>query len=103
MSKHTPEPWEAFLTTGRIWPKGLGPYICSVRYNPRTKIAEANTAHIVACVNGCAGINPAAVPDLLEALNFILPGLVEEPDPGFGWHAEIQKAQAAIAKAVPDA
>jgi hypothetical protein len=29
---------------------------------------EANTHRIVACVNACEGINPEAVPDMLEAL-----------------------------------
>jgi len=34
--------------------------------------AEANAARIVACVNGCAGINPEAVPELAEALRAML-------------------------------
>ena len=32
-----------------------------------TSRGEANAAHIVACVNACEGINPEAVPELLEA------------------------------------
>jgi hypothetical protein len=30
---------------------------------------EANAIRIVACVNACEGINPEAIPDMLEALN----------------------------------
>ena len=34
--------------------------------------AEANAERIVACINACEGINPAAVPDLLAACELVL-------------------------------
>ena len=37
-------------------------------YGDDPEEAEANANRIVACVNGCAGINPDAVKELLEAV-----------------------------------
>jgi hypothetical protein len=35
-------------------------------------LTKGNANHIVACVNACEGINPKAVPDLLEACKLLL-------------------------------
>lgn len=74
MSKHTPEPWR-FRAMGsegcRVFPDSGDKredmkFIAMV--NGRDfHTDQANTDRIVGCVNSCAGINPKAVPDLLEA------------------------------------
>ena len=33
---------------------------------------EANAARIVSCINGCAGLNPAAFRECVEALHYLL-------------------------------
>jgi len=56
-----------------------------------------NAARIVACVNACEGINPEAVPDLLEALRRIVETCnVRIDDPRCD---HFDAARAAIAKA----
>ena len=65
MSKHTPEPeplWEV-VGEGRI-STGYVDDIIEVRAGART---DSIARMIVACVNACRGVNPEAVPDLLEA------------------------------------
>lgn len=37
-----------------------------------SELVEANAARIVSCVNACAGINPAAVPEIVDALERLL-------------------------------
>lgn len=76
--KWTPEPWHVQEFGGD------DPYFCLLRgswdvleWRPtiahnmhsavRLETERANAARIVACVNGCAGINPDAVQDLLAA------------------------------------
>jgi len=69
--KHTPGPWR--LTTGAYWLRIVGPAKEAIasfgnqrRWLDGVEVA-ANARRIVACVNACEGINPEAVPDLLEA------------------------------------
>ena len=79
MNEHTPEPWSGQRDDNpyycwldiydsddnKIISVHLGSGIDSHDY---TKRALANAERIVACVNGCAGIeNPEAVGELLEA------------------------------------
>lgn len=59
------------------------------------KSAEANAKRIVDCVNGCAGINPAAVKDLLAALTDWTEWAINRDIP----FELISKTRAAIAKA----
>ena len=71
MNKHTPEPWGVWLNPdgcnrGMITDDALARHIVYVVGN--THEAKANGRRIIACVNACAGINPEAVPELLEAL-----------------------------------
>ena len=54
--------------------------------------AKANAHRIVACVNACEGINPEAVPELLEALKDMYLGRGHPGD-------RIDRALAALAKA----
>ncbi len=74
-AKHTSEPWELhpdYPNQVRRPPSndayGLSACIadCSSGIWPDSKTV-ANAARIVACVNACKGINPEAVPDLLNA------------------------------------
>ena len=86
MSKHTPEPWKL----GRkdpstqyigIYAPGIGPNFNGGRIaivdgrligsGISAAEHEANARHIVACVNACAGINPEAVPDVVNALRYL--------------------------------
>lgn len=60
-----------------------------------------HAARIVACVNACAGINPEAVPDMLEALRAIsaVPGTISESAVG----AECYQALLAALRLTHDA
>ena len=73
MSKHSPEPcgMKKFYEPWIAMNKGPDtPYhICSDRAHGTifaSRICKAEADRIVACVNGCAGINPEAVPELLK-------------------------------------
>lgn len=61
MSNHTPEPW--YYDEGQLYSRLEG---CVDINEPR------NLDRAVACVNACAGINPEAVPDVVEALRELL-------------------------------
>lgn len=106
MSKHTPEPWtedqhrRAFQEDNRL-------ILASCRL-----ISDEDYSRAVACVNGCKGIDPAAVPDLLEACKNLLPfverWIASARVPGSDtseWADEraVRMARAAIAKAEGDA
>ena len=100
--KHTPEPWRQFTELGTIGDvvDSKGRAVAQAQETGNFErgapegLAErnANAARIVACVNGCAGINPDAVPDLLAALEAAV--LSEQLDK----HHDLM-ARAAIAKA----
>lgn len=84
--KHTPEPWSAhkggFYRSTQIPKPDILEFIghCDQYDQPganklpdidRDALCDrdyANADRIVSCVNACAGINPEAVPDLLDAL-----------------------------------
>lgn len=86
--QHTPEPW----SINELKPNGIDalygdPTLAvsawyqmircySDRENPEIgdSIAAANAARIVACVNACEGINPAAVPEMVKALEILAMG-----------------------------
>ena len=74
-TKHTPEPWIACdiadilgLNAGHfeIYNKPFGAGIVG------WAVTKEDAARIVSCVNACKGINPEAVPELLEALELFL-------------------------------
>ena len=77
---HTPEPWRGFNgtdvfpddddTEGRhyiadFWPEQSD--MCDIDF----KEARANRDRAIACVNGCAGLNPAGIKGAVEALELI--------------------------------
>jgi hypothetical protein len=93
MSKHTPEPWaedqhnRAFIATG-------GYVTCVHRF-----ISDEDYARAVACVNGCKGIDPAAVPDLLAACKAALADRFGSDDPCVDLDPITNQLRDAIAKA----
>lgn len=82
-AKHTPGPWHVATNPG-------GPDDQPVFFSVRdgsgrpdgedtvcvplgdSETVKANTARIVSCVNACEGINPEAVPALLESLMAVM-------------------------------
>ena len=56
-----------------------------------------NGLRIVACVNGCEGVNPGAVPDLLAACR-----AVERAEPEWDAADFIEQVRTAIAKATEE-
>lgn len=66
-TKHTPEPWRAYdrfiILSGDQHP------LADLGKTPKSaKKKTANRNRIIACVNACANINPAAVKPMMEAL-----------------------------------
>ena len=118
---HTQEPWYRALNPTMIGHRGLlGTYqvVAHVEIrrghteeghehgSPKESIEQAeafaNATRIVECVNNCAGINPDAVPALLEALKDILSVVLATGGLDSGFMSDsnlITKAQAAITKA----
>lgn len=73
-TKHTAGKWCA-EGTGIYSDRDAATLVIADCWSGRTlSYAEgrANAAHIVACVAACEGINPAAVPSMLEALEGLL-------------------------------
>lgn len=74
-NNHTPGQWSILDESQAGHTPAIvsnGKFICELR-GPRqdwspSKETEANAHRIVACVNACEGINPEAVPAMLEAL-----------------------------------
>lgn len=72
--QHTPEPW-------RVVPRPAADHSVVIESTERVNVAfvpaktqadglptaAPNAARIVACVNSCAGLDPAAIPALIEA------------------------------------
>lgn len=74
--------------------------ICPVVQGFDQKQAKANARRLVACWNACAGINPAAVPDLLDALKFFVECFgPTQAEYVFSKRVAIDKARDAITKA----
>ena len=72
-SKRTAEPW-GIVEIGdgqhaQLTYRGVAAMM--LKHDHSTE-GMANAARIVACVNGCVGVNPAAVAGLVEALRFLL-------------------------------
>lgn len=107
MSKHTPEPW-----TGPFYRSDVGPddeyFIDYWGVDGVGKFDnEVDAQRAMACVNACAGINPEAVPDVVEALRILLryEGIVVEYMGGMGnmdsernTQQQFTAARAALAK-----
>ena len=78
MSKHTKEPWSTgvMMTRVEIWPKNWNAPLCvadcHAKNAPETETERvANAARIVACVNGCTGLNPAAYRECVTMLQVL--------------------------------
>ena len=106
MNRHTPEPWGVWLNPdgcnrGMITDDALARHIVYVVGN--THEAKANGRRIVACVNACAGINPEAVPKLLEALKWAMKqgnlGYATRTKGNTAYCDAVDRAVAVIAKA----
>lgn len=110
--EHTPEPWVAEdktrwqeATVGhciRMQGKNGQPgpvvaVILSGKHFGKTR-AQADTARIVACFNACKGINPDAIPVMLEALERLLRVMTWAHLTELGKEA-VAQAETAIAKA----
>jgi len=104
-AKHTPEPWHVATNPGGPDDQPAFP---SVRDNSGLKhgqdivcmplgdsdTVKANAERIVACVNGCEGLNPAAYREVLAALEDLLSSY------GYAYSGkDYQAALAAFAKA----
>ena len=71
---HTPEPWEV-RQHGTNLGIGAGHSLLAhwlAEDNEKGDKCRANAARIVACVNGCAGLNPAAFRACIDALRAML-------------------------------
>ena len=64
---HTPELWK-IGNRGMIYSDDLQVAIMEPCKDASIEEQAANAARIVACVNGCAGLNPAAYREVVEAL-----------------------------------
>ena len=73
MEQQTPEPWDIqnrgnlHGDSGRVVVVDRH-QMAIARMVDLSEVSYADARRIIACVNGCAGINPEAVPELLEAL-----------------------------------
>jgi hypothetical protein len=102
--KHTPEPWsydesqeDYVLYSDSAW---IGKTSLGYGVTPEGE-TEANAARIVACVNACEGINPEAIPLMLEALKSVVSAFYKIPQADkfpSDLTAAITDASAAIAK-----
>ena len=63
-------------------------------YGAAYQTPDANAERIVACVNACEGINPEAVPEMLEALKKIAEANIDS----HGGHAYVHSLVIAIAE-----
>lgn len=70
MSKHTPEPWKKLYNGGQPAIGNDEIYITTINTHSHGESVEnaANAERIVACVNGCAGLNPTAYQPVLNLL-----------------------------------
>ena len=73
---HTKEPWKVVYEEGKSPPRVDGIYAGEERivetdsgYYPPNSV---NAERIVTCVNGCAGLNPAAYREVVEALTWFV-------------------------------
>lgn len=115
---HTPEPWEVRFDKESIPPYSItnsSDYDVAdvygwtlVKFNeskPSIEVEKANAARIVACVNGCAGLDPDAYREVVEALEEARDMIERLPHPG-NWAIMVEafleeKLRPALAHAEP--
>ena len=95
-TKHTPGPWRIGDAGHTVFGPPNG--------EPAPKIiagglTRANARRIVACVNACEGINPEAVPDLLQACKAALAYMIDDKASDVSGERALSAIRAAIAKA----
>ena len=103
MSQHTPEPWIDLAAT----PEQTGHLLFGS--DKATIVAQVgafpNAARILACINGCAGLNPTAYRECVEALKEVLtywePACKEDCEKGY--HVTEAKAYAKAQQALQHA
>lgn len=79
-SAHTKEPWQQGTARGfaRNTIYADGNIVCEVNTSAlEDGEIDSNTIRIVACVNGCAGLNPEAYRELVDTIKDILPAAEE--------------------------
>lgn len=87
---HSHEPWEFAKVDGNF--PGANYFIGTrgdfhrggqllVQTVAGTKADEANAARIVACINGCANLNPTAYRECVEVLSRMIECYEEQPQP----------------------
>jgi len=114
MSKHTPEPWYISCTDWlgedpkhKLFIEGnhstddeeneFAVAVAVVEGNrTSTETTHANANRIVACVNACAGINPAAVPKLVEALKAVAADVARAKNNNVVWPSTIKQIEEAL-------
>ena len=113
MNQHTPGPWDLQNKGDLYSPSGRVEIVGGVKVEGRRNLptvirmkdlsdrSYADARRIVACVNGCAGINPEAVPELLVAADLAVHVYQISDREQFKAHFGpiVDKLQAAIAKA----
>ena len=73
-AEHTKEPWSVDpISTWSIRGDGHKVVTCASNEDGDA-LDNANAAHVVLCVNACAGLNPEAIPAAIEALEKIKEG-----------------------------
>jgi hypothetical protein len=95
-TKHTPEPWSLESYGATLITKNGYDIALTNSGKFKTGNAQQDAARIVTCVNACAGLNPAAVPRLVEALQ----AGVDNDMPTTEW---LRMARAALAAAKGEA
>ena len=113
--RHTAGPWEVNRGSGTITGASNGTTSATVTVMPQwyrnhagdgthatQNRLDANASRIVDCVNACEGLNPAAVPDLLEALHGFIGSTIYghlDDEGKEQWRNAVRAARAAIDKA----
>ncbi len=67
-SRHTPEPWEISDNGTSVFNREHDDTVCHCESGISANLDFDNAGRIVACVNALAGMNPEAVPLMIEAL-----------------------------------
>ena len=93
MTKHTPGTWKIKRQPNKLFSiYGNAGNAAGTPLLVAQGLREANASRIAACVNACEGINPEAVPELLEALKE-LEALRKMPHPSGDLNAAVAYRQ----------
>jgi len=99
MSKHTKEPWKVEQSGKDMITDEYGTIITTGFESPfNDEICEANALRIVSCVNACSGLNPAAIPALVEAAELLVDFIPYDWPMPLGWNQVVNDLRAALKK-----